>query len=164
MRLNISIWTRCLPVWKFKLKHYKGLPVSSTVLKHYQLAAAIPDSQLTCKYSESEIITEIKNAYHKVRTSQKDHKTLRESYLVQLAEVIVLHQSPSLVTNEATPIRVERVQQKVKQLQRREKQKRMHKRIGHALDLHHSQGLVRVNILDVRAKGSNLGTPDDLKT
>ncbi len=150
--------------WKFKLKLHKGLHVSLTVLQHYQEAAALSDAHLSSTFSESFIINEIRNAYQKMKTSQKDHRKLRASYLEQLAEAIVLHQSPTLDTNEATPIRIERVRKQVLQLKKREKHKHMYKKIGTTLDPNVSLGLNRIDIPDIRARGPNLGSPEDPKT
>jgi hypothetical protein len=150
--------------WKLKLKLLKGLHVSPNVLQHYQQVATLPESHLTSFFPEHVIINEIRKAYHNMRASQKDHKKLRASYLEQLAEAIVIHQSPSLDTNEATPVRMERVTKQVKELRRREQQKRMYKKIGHTLNPNLSLGLCRLDVPDRRAHGPNLGSPDDPKT
>jgi hypothetical protein len=150
--------------WKYKLKLYRGLHVSPTLLQHYQVTAALPEIHLSSFYPESTIINEIRLAHRKMRTSQKDHKKLRESYLEQLAEAIVIHRSPSLDTNEATPIRMERVAKLLKQLLKRERNRRMCKRIGNTLDPNLSLGLSRIDIPDNRAKGHDIGSPVDPKT
>lgn len=137
--------------WKLKLKLLKGLHVSPTVLQHYQQVAALPDTHLTSFFSESFIINEIRTAYQNMRASQKDHKKLRASYLEQLAEAIVIHQSPSLDTNEATPIRVERVVKQIKELRKREQQKRMYKKLGYTMNPNVSLGLCRIDVPDKRA-------------
>ncbi len=141
--------------WKMKLKLSKGLHVSPTVLQHYHSEAALPLSNLSEDFSETQLIQAIKAAYHTMVSHQKNHPQLRQSYLEGLAEAIVLHQSPTLSSPEATHIRAERTSKQLKNLIRREKHKKMYNKIGHTLVPHQSKGLERIDIPDSRAKGGN---------
>jgi hypothetical protein len=96
----------------------------------------------------------------KIGLQIKDHRALRQSYPEELAEAIVLFHSPTLDTNEASPIKKEQTVEKLRQLQKREKLKRMYRKIGNTLDPNMSLGLTRVDIPDPSAKGPNLGSPN----
>ncbi len=96
-------------------------------------------------------------------SQRKNHRQLRESYLEGLAEAIVLHQSPTLHRAEAIYIREEQKTKQLKNLIKREKYRRMYRKIGHTLAPNLSKGLNRVDIPDKNAKGENLGRHDDPK-
>jgi hypothetical protein len=96
-------------IWKIKLKLCNGLHVTSSVLQHYYTEATLQSSNLSSFFIESYIIQAIKKAYGNMRSHQKNHKMLCESYLKGLAEAIVLHhQSPYLDSPETTPARKDR--------------------------------------------------------
>jgi len=99
-----------------------------------------------------------------MKAAKRDHRKNRKSYVEGLAEAIVLHHSPHLATNEATPNRQERIVQQMKNLRRRERQKRMFKKIGHTLAPNRTIGITRIDIPDSQAIGPNVGSPSDPKT
>jgi hypothetical protein len=150
--------------WKMKLKLHRGLQVSPTVLEKYHTEAVLPEADYAAAYSETELVQKIRAAYQQLRSKQKDHHTLRQTYLEELAEAIVLFHDPTLDTNNAEPIRQERTTIQLRQLQRREKQKRIYRKIGTTLAPNKSLGLTRVDIPDPTAKGPDLGSPEDPKT
>jgi hypothetical protein len=99
-----------------------------------------------------------------MKKAKKNPRKNRISYVESLAEAIVLHQSPHLDTNEATHTRQERTLKQMKNLLKRERTKRMFKKIGHTLAPNLTIGIARVDIPDKNAKGPSLGSPDDPKT
>ncbi len=119
---------------------------------------------LANQYTFGEIIQSIREAYQTMKKAKKDHRKNRISFVEGLAEAIVLHQSPHLDTNEATPTRQDRTLKQMKNLLKREKQKRMFRKVGSTLSPNLATGITKIDIPDYNAKGPGLGSPSDPKT
>ena len=150
--------------WKMKLKQIKGLTVSTQVINKTHADASLPPDILTATYTEHQIIQAIKAAYHQMRQHQRNHRTLRETYLENLAEAIILHRCPALDTPEATMTRQNFITQQLRQLLARERKRRLYRKLGTTLHPSQHSGLKSIDVPDPRAKGPNIGSPDDPKT
>jgi hypothetical protein len=112
----------------------------------------------------NDIIAALKESRHIMMEYQKRHKELRANHLEELAEAIVLHQSPNLIHDSVSHIKEERISQQKQQKVQREKKCHTHRKIGATLSPNLMLGLSRVDVPDVSAKGPVLGDPNDPKT
>jgi hypothetical protein len=110
-----------------------------------------------------EIVTSLRAATTTIRTYQKEHKTLRASYLEELAEALVLHQSPNLSHDSMESIRRDRVEKVTKQLIKRETSRKTFRKIGRLLSPAQNKGLSRIDIPDARVTNVSFGNPNDPK-
>ncbi len=113
---------------------------------------------------EHEIKKAQQEAYQNLKTLQKSHQELRDTYLEDLAEAIVLDRSPNLADEALTPVRAEWSEKQLKQLISREKMRRMYRKIGRTLNKVAGKGLSRTDIPDAAAVTEGPGDPDDPKS
>jgi hypothetical protein len=92
---------------------------------------------------------------------QKSSEQLRVTFLEELAEAIVLHNTSSLVT---TGQRRKRTLHQLKQNQFREKMRRAYRKISHTLAPQVQLGLDRVDVPDGNALNTQHGDPTKPKT
>jgi len=88
--------------WYLKLKQVKGLPVSPTGLDFH---CTVGNIQVDKEMSLPQVLHHLRSAKALLRTYQKEHKTLRASYLEDLAEAIFLHSTPSLSFDSMTTVK-----------------------------------------------------------
>jgi hypothetical protein len=106
----------------------------------------------------------LRQTYQDLKTLRKQHATLWQSYLEDLAEAIVLKRSPHLHNPSLKSTRESVTLQQLKSLIKREKTRRIFRKIGLTLRGASSSGLSRINIPDPSANGQHVGDPDDPKT
>jgi hypothetical protein len=92
--------------WKLKLQQYRHKTIPSSRLEYYRTAANVPvtDGILT----EQEILRSVQSARSDLKEFQSRQRELRASHLEQLAEAIVLNQSPHLSFDSVEHIKEER--------------------------------------------------------
>lgn len=132
--------------WRLRLKKAKGLQVTDHILCTTRAAANLPTS--TNNYLPlTHILTHLKASKQTLKHQQQNHVELREEYLDGLAEAILLHRDPHLASSNEISFRKRKAKQ-IQALKKREFQKRMFKKIGHALADNQDNlgGLVRVDI------------------
>jgi len=147
--------------WYLRLKQCKGIMISPSRLGFHHREADI-NSDTTSTLTE--VVTSLSAATTTLRTYQKDHTNLRVSYLEELAEAIILHQSPNLSFNSMESIRCDRVEKEIWQLIKRETSRKTFRKISRLLSPTQNKGLSRINILDARATNPSFGNPKDPKT
>jgi hypothetical protein len=149
--------------WQLRLHQVRNHPISPNQLLYYQREGAISEIETSYRH-EQDIKKAQQEAYQNLKTLQKNHQELRDTYLEDLAEAIVLDRSPNLADEALTPIRAERSEKQLKQLISREKLCRMYRKIGRALNKLSGKGLSQMDIPDVSAVTEGSGDPDDPKT
>jgi hypothetical protein len=113
---------------------------------------------------EHEIKKAQQEAYQNLKTLQKSHQELRDTYLEDLAEAIVLDRSPNLADKALAPVRAERSEKQLKQLISREKMRRMYRKIGRTLNKVAGKGLSCIDIPDAAVATEGSGDPDNPKS
>jgi hypothetical protein len=150
-----------LRFWSITLCSLKGGKVSPQHLQHYATKAGLtklPTQDI------STAITNLRQTYQDLKTLCKQNTTLRQNYLEDLAEAIVLMRSPNLHNPSLKSTRESLTLQQLKSLIQREKTRRIFRKIGLTLRGTSSSGLSRIDIPDPSANGQHLGDPNDPKT
>lgn len=130
--------------WRLKMKRSRGLLVSETILRKNQLAASIPED-ISAVTNRQDILDHLSLALKDLRRKQTNHAELRQNYLLELAEAIVLKRDPSL----SDPKReAKKLAKKSKQIKGRERQKAMYRKIGFTLSpgQDNLRGLSRIDV------------------
>jgi len=97
---------------------------------------------------------------------QKRHVELRQSYLEELAEAILLQRCPWLEEEGFEQQKIEQADKQLKELIKRENIRKMYRTIGFILKAGQGQGLLQVDIPDESAippPGESYGDPADAK-
>jgi len=102
--------------------------------------------------------------YQNLKELQQQHQTLRDTYLKDLAEAIVLDRSPNLAEPTLEAVKVDRPEKQLKQLISREKMRTMYRKIGRALNKFDGKGLSRIDVPDVSTTTEGSGDPDNPKS
>jgi hypothetical protein len=121
--------------------------VSTSVLANTRMKAAIP-SNTPDKLNQQEILELLRSAIKDRPNKQARHPELRENYLLNLAEALVLKQNPSL-SDPTKTLKLEKKKSKqIKAMAKREKKKRMYAKIGDMLSPPHDnmRGLCRIDV------------------
>jgi hypothetical protein len=138
-----------------KLKQSCGQTISSTVLQQLRQTSDIQDSsdepipqKLAAKH--------LKCAYRTMADCQRNSEQLRVTFLIELAEAIVLNNNSSLATAE---LRRERTLHQLKQHQFRKEMRCAYRKISHALAPQVQLGFDRVDVPDGNALNTQYGDP-----
>jgi hypothetical protein len=152
-----------LRYWQLWLCQVRNQPVSINQLLRYQQEGniSVEDQQLL---SEPDTKNAQHQAYLNLKALQKQHQELRDTYLEDLADAIVLDRSPNLADEAMEAIRVERCEKQLKRLISREKLRKMYRKIGCTLNKLGGKGLSRIDVPDASAATEGSGDPEDPKT
>jgi hypothetical protein len=117
--------------WRLMLKKSKGLPVHPSTIALARSRAGLP---LDVKCSDqSTVVKHLRTVISTMKSRQKSHVELRESYLNGLAEALVLEKRPYLKQEEyAMTIHI-LTKERIRSLIRREKKRKMYRTIGRIL-------------------------------
>jgi hypothetical protein len=149
--------------WRLLLKKAQGRPVSEMVLTRLCMEGALPPDHIS-NLSQMATIAGLRNTYKQLNYLQSQHEQLRASFLEDLAEAIVLHQSPNLSFDSLSEIKKERILKQLKQLQFREKMRRLYKKISYTLQPPTQLGLSHKEMPDTSAINQRFGDPAHPKT
>jgi hypothetical protein len=145
------------------LKRVQGRPVSTELLTNLCADATLPLLHVD-DTSQTSIVNHLKSAHKHLTLLQHQHKTLCASFLEDLAEAIVIHQSPNLSFDSLSKIKKERSLKQLKQLQFREKMRRLYKKIWFTLEPPTQLGLSQIDIPDNSVTNWRFGDPANPKT
>jgi hypothetical protein len=101
----------------------------------------------------------VQSTWSDLKKFQSRHRELQASHLEQLAEAIVLHQSPQLCFDSVEHIKEERKAKQIKLLIKREKTRRYFRKLGHLLRENTNKGFSKIDVPDHHAPGC--GDPAD---
>jgi hypothetical protein len=130
--------------------------VSNLQLSFYGEAAGITMED-TVSMSRQEIQEAYRQSYRELWQKQKMHRELRETYLEQLAEAIVLERAPHLNQDSMQTICHEQVEKQVKQLISCKKRRKIYRKLGALLGKLSGKGLSRVDVPDASATNPQFG-------
>jgi hypothetical protein len=149
-----------LRYWHLRLRQARNLPVSINQLEHFKRDGEVtPEEQLLT--SETDIKKAQNAAYKLLKELQAKHQDLRDSYLEDVAEAIILDRNPKLADPGLEPAKKEKVEKQIKQLLSREKASKMYRKIGKVLNKVVGKGLSRIDVPDAATK--LLGTQISLR-
>jgi hypothetical protein len=133
--------------WRLLLWRSKGIKIQDTTIQRMKMQAGIPTSP-DDPMDHSVIISNLQSALSQMHSSQRSHLQLCETYLFGLAEAIVLHKETCLAKPQCEEVRYSLTTSQVEQLIKREKRRRMYKRIGAALSNtdDNIKGIYRIDI------------------
>jgi len=153
----------CLRYWLQRLRQVRGQPFSLNQLLLFQREAdiSLSDQELS---TESEIKKAQHTAYSSLKALQKQHQELREYYLEDLAEAIVLERAPQLAVKGLEHILRDKTAKQIKQLISREKLRTMYRKISKILNKNNGTGLSRIDIPDPSAVSDVTGDPNNPKS
>ncbi len=103
--------------WALCLKQAKELAVSSECLKQHREAAELMEHDPLLLL---DTIKRLQKASATLKAFQKQHRSFRSLYLEELAESIVLDQSPNLYHDSMAQIKANRIQTQIRKLIKRE--------------------------------------------
>jgi len=152
-----------LRYWQLRLRQVRNQPFAKNQLLKYREEGNISEEEHSLS-GEQDIQKARQNAYQSLKDLQKQHQELRDTYLEDLAEAIVLDRSPNLADPALEAVKLERSEKQLKQLISREKMRRMHRKIGRALGKLGGTGLSRIDIPDASAVTEGSGDPDNPKS
>jgi hypothetical protein len=109
--------------------------------------------------TEQEILRSVQSAWSDLKEFQSRHRELQASHLEQLAEAIVLNQSPHLSFDSVEHIKEERKAKQIKLLIKQENTRRSFHKLGQLLKGNMNKGLSKIDVLDHHASGC--GDPAD---
>jgi hypothetical protein len=110
--------------WKLRIKQAKASFVSPHILQSTHASAGLP-VQATTPTSLQDLIQQLRQAKQHLETSKKSAAALRESYLSQLAEAIILKQHPFLDKPQHHQMKQEWLSHEIQELIKRERRRRM---------------------------------------
>ena len=84
----------CLRYWTLRLKLMKFIPVAEATLNNERIDARIPKVAADKVTSLMGIVAELREARNQLRNKQLNDITLRQTYLEELAEAILLRRCP----------------------------------------------------------------------
>jgi hypothetical protein len=109
-----------------------SLLVTDHMLYSTRTAASIgEESDLVT--SRQDVIEQLRIAKQDLREKQKAHAELRENYLIELAEALILKKDPTLSNPDKTEKLNKKKAKQIKLLIKREKRRRMFQKIGNVL-------------------------------
>ena len=153
----------CLRYWHLRLRQVRGQPVSASQLHLFQREADIsPQDQALAV--ESDVKKAQHQAYSALKELQKRHQELRDTYLENLAEAIVLNRTPQLAESGLEHLLKDKSAKQLKQLISREKMRKMYRKLGRLLNKSKGSGLSRIDIPDAAAVTATSGDPNCPKT
>jgi DNA replication initiation complex subunit (GINS family) len=114
--------------------------------------------------SEVDIKRAQNTAYNQLKEVQAKHTELREHFLEDLAEAIVLHRCPKLAEEGMESIKRDKAEKQLKQLISREKYRKMYRKLSKVLNKQRGKGLSRIDIPDAAAATEMTGDPNCPKT
>jgi hypothetical protein len=115
--------------WHLKLKLVKGLPVSNHLLESTRTLACLP-ADLMQVIEHSSIHRQLQEAIANLKVDQKNHRELRDAYLSDLAEALVLNRHPGLAhASQEAKLNKKKAHQ-IRALRKREHHRRMHIKIN----------------------------------
>jgi ribonuclease HI len=133
--------------WRLKLKRSKGQIVSDSTLSATANKASVPEHfhGITTRH---EIIEQLRLAIRDRANKKAKHSDLRQNYLLDLAEALVLKNNPSLADPLQEPKLMKKIANQIKALAKKEKRMRMFNKIGHTLSPPHEnmRGLLRIDV------------------
>jgi len=152
-----------LRYWHLRLRQARQQPVSESQLNHFLLDGDITQDSINIT-TEADIKKEHHAAYQNLKVLQSQHVELRERYLEDLAEAIVLHRCPKLADEGMESVKRDRAEKQLKQLISREKMRKMFRKISKVLKKTKGNGLSRVDIPDAAATSDTNGDPNQPKS
>ncbi len=152
-----------LRYWQLRLQQVRNQPFAVNQLLKYREVGNILDDEHSLT-GEQDIQKARQAAYQNLKELQQQHQTLRDTYLEDLAEAIVLDRSPNLADPTLEAVKVERSEKQLKQLISREKMRKMYRKIGRALNKFGGKGLSRIDVPDASATTEGSGDPDNPKS
>jgi len=100
-----------LRYWHLRLRQARNLPVSINQLEHFKRDGEVtPEEQLLT--SETDIKKAQNAAYKLLKELQAKHQDLRDSYLEDVAEAIILDRNPKLADPGLEPAKKEKVEKR----------------------------------------------------
>jgi len=153
----------CLRYWHLCLRQVCGQSVSVNQLLLFQREADISPQEQDLT-AESDIKTAQHQVYSTLKALQKQHQELRETYLEDLAEVIVLNRASHLAENGLEYLLKDRSAKQLQQLPSREKMWKMYRKLARILNKTKGTGLSRIDIPDAAAATATSGDPNFPKT
>lgn len=151
-----------LRYWHLRLRQVRHLPVNLNQLDSFRHSGEISDQEHSLQ-TEVDIKMAQSAAFQTLKELQSKHQELRESYLEDLAEAIVLERSPYLEDDKQAHILLEKKAKQIRQLISREKMRQMYRKIGRALKKPMGGGLSRIDVPDARAASTSNGDPENPK-
>jgi len=136
---KLKTTVQCLGCWYLWLKQARNLPVSLNQLDHFWVAGAIPPKDHAL-HEEVDIKAVHSKAYTTLKELQAKHQELRDDYLEDLAEAIILDRSPSSAHDTAAHVLAEKTAKQLQQLISQEKMRKMYRKIGRTLQKNHGGG------------------------
>jgi hypothetical protein len=152
-----------LRFWNMPLRQVKNQPVSESQLRHLQQEGDLPNEALE-NMSEVDIKRAQNTAYSQLKELQAKHTELREHFLEDLAEAIVLHRCPKLAKEGMESVKRDKAEKQLKQLISREKLRKMYRKLSKVLNKHRGKGLSQIDIPDAAASTEMTGDPNCPKT
>jgi hypothetical protein len=104
-----------LRYWQLHLRQVRNQPFAVNQLLKYREEGNILDDEHSLT-GEQDIQKARQAAYQNLKELQQQHQTLRDTYLEDLAEAIVLDRSPNLANPTLEAVKVERSEKQLKQL------------------------------------------------
>jgi hypothetical protein len=132
--------------WRLLLKRSKGFTIKlSTILISKQAAGLTVDADIV---EQPLIILRLREALCAMRQGQKSHVKLRERYLIDLAEAIVLKRKTHFEGKENADFRFHLTEEQVQRLIKRERKRQMYRNIGNVLQDFRAKhgGIQRIDI------------------
>jgi len=151
-----------LRYWTLRLRQSRNMPVSANQLERFRIDGGISDSSPALQ-SPTEVREAQHAAYQHLKSLQQQHQQLRDTYLEELAEAIILDRSPHLEDEKHAHILAEQRARQIKQIISREKMRRMFKKIGITLKKNYGGGLSRIDVPDASAASIVNGDPNNPK-
>jgi hypothetical protein len=145
-------WSPCLKqavqrfrYWQLRLWQVRNQPVAVNQLLRYQTEGVISevDQKLA---SEQDVKKAQHEAYQQLKRLQQQHQELRDSYLEDLTEAIILDRSPHLAADELEALKVEKKEKQLKQLISCEKMWKIYRKIGRVLNKLGGKGLSKIDV------------------
>jgi hypothetical protein len=129
--------------------HHRSVP--TTRLIHYRTAADFPVQEEDL--SEKDIVMSLQLVAAELKQSQQKHRELRASHLEQLAEAIVLQQSPSLHHDSVEHIKAMRTEKQFKLLIKQENIRKSFRKLGQLFRPQSTKSLIKIDVPDAEVTG-----------
>jgi len=152
--------------WELRLKQVKGIVVDLETIATYRDAAKLPVASSDGILLRLEMFDCLRAARREMYVNQKRHVELRQAYMEELAEAVLLQRRPWLNEEGNEQHREEQTAKQLKELIKRENLRKMHRIIGYLLKPGQGRGFLQVDIPDTDAippPGETFGDPVDPK-
>jgi len=152
-----------LRYWLQRLRQVRGYPVSMNQLRLFQQEGGTSPSDQEL-ITESDTRKATSTSYSNLKALQKQHIELREKYMEDLAEAIVLDRAPHLAEKGLEHLLKDKSAKQLKQIIAHEKMRKVYRKISRLLYKTKGTGLSHIDVPDALAASDMTGDPNYPKT